>query len=165
MANHIFKETQRINQWWLWLLLFGVLTLVLWPLLSQERIDPSQLSSIGIGVMVVLLAMGILYTLRLQTRIGNGRLQYRYLPFIWRWRTYRWSDIQSIELKTFNSLKEYGGWGIRTNFEHWLYNVRGNQGLLVRTKDKTFKLGTQKPQEAARIIQEFDAFKFRNHGG
>lgn len=165
MANYIFKETQRFTQWWLWLLLFGVLIVVLWPLLGQEAIDPSELRGIGIGLVTVLLAMVLLYSMKLETRIGNGRLQYRFTPFFWRWRTYHWGDIQSMELKTFNSLKDYGGWGIRTNFEHWLYNVRGNRGLLIRTKDKTFKLGTQKPQEAARIIQEFEAFKSRNHGG
>lgn len=165
MANCIFKETQRFTQWWLWLLLFGVLTVVLWPLLGQEAIDPTELRGIGIGLVTVLLAMVLLYSMKLETRIGNGRLQYRFTPFFWRWRTYDWGDIQSMELKTFDSLKDYGGWGIRTNFEHWLYNVRGNRGLLIRTKDKTFKLGTQKPQEAARIIQEFEAFKSRNHGG
>ena len=165
MANYIFKETQRFTQWWLWLLLFGVLTVVLWPLLGQEAIDPSELRGIGIGLLTVLLTMVLLYSMKLETRIGNGRLQYRFTPFFWRWRTYDWADIQSMELKTFDSLKDYGGWGIRTNFEHWLYNVRGNRGLLIRTKDKTFKLGTQKPQEAARIIQEFEAFKSQNHGG
>lgn len=165
MANYTFQESQRFTQWWLWLLLFGVLTLVLWPLMSQEAIDPTELRGIGIGLVTVLLAMVLLYSMKLETKIGYGKLKYRYLPFIWRWRVYDWRDIQSIELKTFNSLKEYGGWGIRTNFEHWLYNVRGNHGLLIRTKEKTFKLGTQKPQEAARILEEFEAFKSQNHGG
>lgn len=165
MATYIFKETQRFTQWWLWMLLFSVLTLILWPLLSYQSVTADMAYDIGIGVGVVMLAMLMLYAAKMETRIGDGRLQYRYIPFIWTWRQFDWEEIESMELKTFNSLLEYGGWGVRTNFRHWLYNVRGNQALLIRTKDKTFKLGTQKPQEAVKAIEEFEAFKQGNHGG
>ena len=64
-----------------------------------------------------------------------------------------------MELVEYNGLWEYGGWGIKWNGDTWSYTIGGKWGVMVKTADKKFLLGTQKPEEVRQVIAEFKAFK------
>jgi hypothetical protein len=64
-----------------------------------------------------------------------------------------------MELIEYNGLWEYGGWGIKWNGDSWSYTTGGKWGILVKTQDKKFLIGTQKPEEAKQAIAQFLAFK------
>lgn len=64
-----------------------------------------------------------------------------------------------MELVEYNGLWEYGGWGIKWNGDTWSYNTGGKWGVMVKTADKKFLLGTQKPEEVRQVIDRFKAFK------
>jgi TRAP-type C4-dicarboxylate transport system permease small subunit len=74
-----FRESQKFNQWWLWLLMIGVLGLTAWggwkAFLEQGDIVPGL---IGVGVtalMAILLAL-----IELRTTITADGIEARFWP-------------------------------------------------------------------------------------
>jgi hypothetical protein len=114
---------------------------------------------IGILALVNIL----LFKMELKTRIDQDSLSFRYFPFI-KERKYRFEEIDSMDLIEYNGLLEYGGWGIKWNFDSWSYTTGGKHGILVKTKKKKFLLGTQKPAEAQKAIDQFNEFKSQSNG-
>jgi hypothetical protein len=157
MEQIIFKETQKFKQPWIWILL-GVLTLyVSYNVVSTW--DTSQDISQAYPIIIVLSVLLLFLAMRLESRATHKHLLYRYPPIINSWRKYSFGEIESMELITYNSLLQFGGWGIRFNADAWLYNVAGKHGIKVVTANKKFIIGTSKPEEAARIIEQFKAYK------
>ncbi|WP_138994574.1 hypothetical protein [Larkinella sp. C7] len=64
----MYKETQHFRQPWLWVLLLGSLALVIY------RWQP-----INVGIMAGV--MGLFWFLRLETRIDQKGIAYRWFPF------------------------------------------------------------------------------------
>lgn len=160
MEDNTFKETQRFNQLWIWIPLVLIAGIVLFSTFSLEEVEYSDLLiPMGIIGLVFLLFL----SLTLITRIDSESLSFSYFPFV-KNRKYNFREIESMELKEYMSLWEYGGWGIRYNFDSWAYNTGGRFGVLVKTKDKKFLLGTHKPEEAKKAIAVFQEYKSRNHG-
>ncbi|SMD43262.1 hypothetical protein SAMN00777080_1847 [Aquiflexum balticum DSM 16537] len=163
MADYILKESQRFNQVLIWIPVVSV-TLILLGLsflLPDKSVDWFDLF---ITFLILGSAVLFLLSFRLEIRIDGKSLQYKYSPIINNWRKYGFEDIEQIEIMKYNSLLEFGGWGIRYNFDHWLYNTGGKYGLLITTKNKKFMLGTHKPEEAQKAIEQFRKFKLEYNG-
>jgi hypothetical protein len=160
MSNYIFKETQRFNQLWIWMLLAFSAGIVFFAVFNPNESGPGDLW-IPIGIIGLLFVLFI--SLTLTTRIDSDSLSFSYFPFVSK-RKYFFKDIESMELKKYNSLWEYGGWGLRYNFDSWAYNTGGRFGIVVKTKDKKFLLGTHKPDEAKKAVAMFEAYKSKDHG-
>lgn len=163
MADYIFKESQRFNQLLIWIPI-GSVTLFI---IGLGLLLPDN--SVGwVDKVVPFLILGavimFLFSLRLDIRIDSNSLQYKYPPLINNWRKYKFEDMEQIELRKYNSFLEFGGWGIRYNFDYWLYTTGGKFGLLISTKNKKFMLGTHKPEEAQKAIEQFRKFKLENNG-
>lgn len=160
MAKYVFKETQRFNQPWIWGILILVSLITLYGMISQpiegwEAIIPI----IILGLVILLFAI-----MQLKTRIDESGLTFSFSPFIGQ-RKYSHEQIQNLELIEYNSLLKFGGWGIRYNFDMWAYNVGGKNGLIVTLKNKKFLIGTQKPEEMKKAIEQFNELKTGNHAG
>lgn len=160
MAKYVFKETQRFNQPWIWGILILVSLITLYGMISQpiegwEAIIPI----IILGLVILLFAI-----MQLKTRIDESGLIFSFSPFIGQ-RKYSHEQIQNLELIEYNSLLKFGGWGIRYNFDMWAYNVGGKNGLIVTLKNKKFLIGTQKPEEMKKAIEQFNELKTGNHAG
>ena len=70
-------------------------------------------------------------------------------------RVIRWEEVETSEIITFNPLRDYGGWGIRSKNGVRVYNVSGNKGLQVKLKSgKTILIGTQLETELTRFLTE-----------
>jgi hypothetical protein len=75
------QETQKFNQWWLWILFMSVVLLLLsqfnWDkdFVDQLTIDKIIPSSIAVGVLVLLL------TLKLTTTITEEKIAVSFFPY------------------------------------------------------------------------------------
>jgi len=158
MSNYVFNENQKFNKIIIWVIMIISLSLVLLiPFLSlvEKNITNGIWASlIGVAGVITLLA-----SIKMQIRIDRNKLMFRYIPFINSWKTYSFDEIQEIKLIKYNSLREFGGWGIRYNFDSWLYNTGGRYGIKVKVGQKKFILGTYKPDEASKVIEQFESFK------
>jgi hypothetical protein len=148
-----FKETQRFTQWWLWLVLLGSWGSMVFALLM----DPpnSLVGQIAIGILAISLPT-LFWQMRLTTRITIEGIYVRFIPFHFKEQFYSWESIESAQIRTYNPLLEYGGWGIKYGFngQGKVYNVAGNQGLqLVFKSGDKLLIGTQKPQEIQAAVR------------
>ncbi|WP_395784399.1 hypothetical protein [Aquirufa sp.] len=142
-----FKETQRFTQWWLWLILFGTWAIMIFALLQEvNEINMSFFIGgfIGLGLPI------FFWQMRLVTRVTSAGIYVRFIPFHFKEQFYPWDSIESAQVRTYDSLFEYGGWGIKYGFsgQGKVYNVSGDQGLqLVFKSGEKILIGTHKPEE------------------
>lgn len=149
----LFTEKQRFNQWWLWLLL-AVTSIA--PIIGvyREYINRSSFQNIRLSSFIIIfLVFLLLIILRLKTTITQQNIQLTYFPFVW--KTINLSDVAFMKVINYDFV---GGWGIRLWTKYGtVYNVRGNKGLHIRLKNgKQLVIGTQKPQELERIVEQLN---------
>ena len=153
-----FQETQRFRQIWIWALILGISGFSVSSLFLLEDKAPLTFGDLAFPLGMILLLNILFLRFTLTTRILANSLSYRFFPFT-RWRTFRFEEIESMELREYNGLWEYGGWGIKWNGDSWSYTTGGKWGILVKTSDKKFLLGTQQPEQVKQVIAEFNARK------
>lgn len=163
MSHYLFKETQKFRQIWIWAILFGATAISIWGIFFTESSKPTEGWEKAVPLGVLLLVNSLFLSLKLKTRIDSESLSFSYYPFI-RERKYKFKEIQSMELIEYNSLLKYGGWGIRYNWDSWAYNTGGRFGIIVKTKDKKFLLGTHKPEEVTKALKLYKEFKSQSDG-
>lgn len=165
----VFNESQRFTQWWLQLINIAVLGLLVyavyqWFVLSEAFGNVSSDDYIGQIVFVALILGSILliYVFRLTTTIDEIGIHYQFTPINFSKKTIRWNELEKCYVRTYNSIKEYGGWGYRSSFgKKKAINIKGNKGIQLEFKDgKKLLLGTQKDQEAQQVIERY--FKINN---
>jgi hypothetical protein len=148
-----FKETQRFTQWWLWLILLGSWGSMVFAIFM----DPPQ--TLGGQFVVGILAISLptlFWQIRLITQITTEGIYVRFIPFHFKSQFYSWDAIESAQVRTYNPLLEYGGWGIKYGFngQGKVYNIAGNQGLqLVFKSGEKILIGTQKPEEIQAAVR------------
>ncbi len=153
MRNH-FEETQRFNQWWLWVLLIGISFLpligVYKQIVLQQPFGSSPLSNLGLAIFALVQLGTLLFfrMLRLETEIDPKTIKIRFWPFSS--KVVLWSDIAHATVVDYGFV---GGWGIRYKTKYGtVYNVRGSMGLAIELKNGTkLCIGTQKPDEMTKL--------------
>ena len=158
MTQVIFQETQRFRQIWIWALILGISGVSLSSFFFLEDKPPLNFGDFAFPIGMILLLNILFLSFTLTTRIEGDSLSYRFFPFT-RWRTFRFEEIETLELVEYNGLWEYGGWGIKWNGDSWSYTTGGKWGIIVKTTDKKFLLGTQQPEQIRQVIAEFKARK------
>lgn len=154
MANtYLFKEKQKFTQWWLWLLLIGILGIVLFGIYGSYQEDKLDFWAVFFSLGIFIPILILFYLLRLLTLVKADGIYVRFYPFHRKWKFYAWKEIEEAKVVTYKPLLDYGGWGIRYGRKGKAYNVKGNQGLQIHFKSgKNLLIGTQKPEELEKVI-------------
>lgn len=113
---------------------------------ASEGLDGEAVATMVVGLGILLLVS----RLTLRTRVTDEGLKVRLAVLS---KTYRWEDIASAEVRTYNPILEYGGWGLRLFVSGWAWNVHGDEGVqLVLTSGTRVLVGSQEaPALAAQI--------------
>lgn len=110
----------------------------------------------GVLYATCLITVGALvssFFMSLNTKIDQTGVYVRFTPFESEWQAYPWNTIAKCELKTYNPIKDYGGWGMRNG----AYNASGDEGLLLTFKDGSeLMIGTQKPEAIKIVLQQLN---------
>jgi len=155
MSKIYFKEEQRFNQWWIWLLLISLSGFWIWQLVQQVFMGIPVGNNPAPDLVVILIGlfpvMGILLFrfMILDTKIDDTGIYYRFSPFQKKYKVIKPEDLARYEVKQYKPVREYGGWGIRygNGKNGTAYNVKGNMGVLFEFKSgRRFMLGTQNPE-------------------
>lgn len=151
----VFKEEQAFRQWWLILIIAGSLVVTAIPVF--KNLDDSEYNFWKVfGLIPLLLILVLFWVMRLNTTINNEGIKARFEPFRIFKRVYHWNEIQECYVRKYAPFSEYGGWGIRTFRKNKAYNVSGNMGIQIVTKDKKrFLIGTNKPWDAERVLKYY----------
>lgn len=154
-----FREEQRFQQWWMWLLIGIIVVVQWWGFVHQivrgkpwgNRPAPDWMMVIlwllfGIGLPLLFLYV------KLTVTVTDDAVDIRFRPLAR--RTIPISDIAQAEACTYSPLREYGGWGIRAGRGgKRAYNVSGDRGVeLTLTDGRKVMIGSQRPDELAQAI-------------
>lgn len=162
MEKVLFVENQKFTQLWLWLLLLiSALAVVLpfgYGIYSQEVLHKpfgnnpvSTILLIAIGSLTLLICAGIIILFvkaNLNTRITTEYIEVNFRPLLWKKVKIFPSSIEKWEVRNYNPLMDYGGWGVKKSFRNGkVYSTSGNCGLFIQFNDgKKLMIGTQKKQ-------------------
>jgi hypothetical protein len=161
LAPPTFRDTQRPHQWWVWVLLSTVTTLLAWTCFLHQIVAGKPLGSDPAPDWVVLLfwvLCGVVFPLlfvtsHLTVEVRDDHLDVTYFPFFRRQLAYR--DMASCKPVTYQPLVHYGGWGIRVNMDgSWAWSMSGNEGVqFVFHNGKRLLIGSRAAQEFARAVE------------
>lgn len=153
-----FSESQRFNQWWLWVV---IITLSFVPVyiglfrLAKGEVD-SLLMEVSLSIVVSSVLILLMRSFCLKTTIDEQGISYQFYPIHNRPVTKKWSEISKIFVRTY-AWKEYGGLGIRYSPRNGeAINISGNTGLQVIFKNgKKLLIGTRQKSAVEEILKYF----------
>lgn len=159
----VFKEEQRFVQTWL-IILLGISVIVPILLIVKEYYKENTTMSINefvFSILGILVSIGFIFFFKLTTRIDEKGIHYQFFPFHFSLKTILWDEIFSAEVRKYNAISEYGGWGLKGGFPFnrkrgKAINIAGNIGIqLVLKNDKKLLIGTQKENDAKRVLETY----------
>ncbi len=149
-----FVETQRFTQWWIMWVYFGLFGLVLFAIIKWYffkeaigNVKPTNYEAqIGLYTIISIVTVLLLMS-KLETRISEKGIAYRFFPFDRNFRLVSWQEMESCAVK---SIRTYGIHGYRIN----RLSIAGNSVVQIDKKDgSTIHIGTQKGKEVRGIIK------------
>lgn len=158
-----FTEQQYFRQIWIWILSIGINGVFVYGFIQQiyfkkpfgnNPLGDKELLILAVGIFLISIAFVFI---RLDTSIDKIGVHYRYFPFQRTMRTISWDRISKSYVRQYSPIGEYGGWGIRIGLfgKGRAFNVSGDNGLqLVYDNEKKFLIGTQKPEDLKKALQE-----------
>ena len=169
MDKELFKEEQRFDQLWLkvplYVLAISNVTLFAYgfyhQLIAGEPWGDNPMSDIGLvfATGLVFLIWGAVFFLfektKLITTIYEKEIRLRFPPFFSKEKAIPIQMIKKMEVRKYNPITEFGGWGLRYGFRGKAYNVKGNIGLQLNFKNgKNLLIGTQKGEQVKWAISK-----------
>ena len=115
-----YKETQRFKIWWAWLAVASLNVLSLYVIVQQlflgKPFGPKPAPDFVLVLIefFFLLLFLFLILIKLQTRITDIGVYFRFFPFQFKETFIEWHELKDAYIRQYNSFLEYGGWGIRT---------------------------------------------------
>ncbi|MFO8147048.1 MAG: hypothetical protein R6U03_06625, partial [Gillisia sp.] len=162
----VFEEKQRFNQWWLYAIFALVITVIVGGIhKDSEGFQNFDNPGSVLFSLAALLPMAFILFLRQDTRIDSQGITTKFFPMGFSRKFFAWKEMEKVYVRKYSPIVEYGGWGIRGIGRKKAYNVAGNLGIQIVTKDKKkFLIGTQKPDAARAVLKQYQHKKSKTSG-
>jgi len=156
----LYHEEQHFRQWWLWTLVLAIAALGWWSFIQQVLFgrpfgnNPAPDWGVWLLWLVIGLGLPLLFRrLKLVLEVTRGEVVVRFSPLSV--RVIPFAEIGGLEVREYNAVMEYGGWGIKGwSRRKMAYNVSGNRGVELTLCDgRRIMLGSQRPDELAEAIE------------
>ena len=162
MDKVLYQEEQRFDQIWmkipLYLIAIGNVFLFGYGIYHQLKAGKpwgenpmSDTGLIVVSCFTIALWTGVFLLFqksKLITKITGTEIRLRYPPFFSKEKIIPIETIKMMEVRKYNPIWEFGGWGIRHGIKGKAYNVKGNIGLQIYFKNgKRLLIGTQKKDQ------------------
>lgn len=158
-----FEEIQRFRTWWAWLAVIALNVLFSYAIVQQVILGkpfgskPASDFILILTGILLLIFLFFLMSVKLKTRITDNGIYYRYYPFQFKERSIEWHELKDAYIREYNSLHEYGGWGIRTGTPKTGKAINtsasSNKGLQLQfSNGKLLLIGTKRSAEIQQII-------------
>jgi hypothetical protein len=160
-----YTEVQKFRAWWIWALVAGINVLFIYAIVQQIILGrpfgtkPAPDIVLILVELVLLLILIFFISIRLKTRISDAGIHYRFSPFHLKERTIEWHELRDAYMRDYNSLLEYGGWGIRIGSSKTGRAINTSEssktGLQLQFHDgRLLLIGTKNPDAVAAIIEK-----------
>lgn len=160
----LFREIQKVNQIWVWLIVaipvinswYGAYQQLLLGKPFGDNPDPDWMVFLFLLIFGVLFPLFI-YFIKLVTEVRNDGLYVCFYPFHRSFKTFPFETIQNYEIRTYNPIIDYGGWGIRNGSKGKAYTIAGNRGVLFEFADgkkvKKLMVGSRTPEKLSEAVR------------
>ena len=156
----LFREVQRFKQPWLWIIIYGIAALAWYGFVQQiifgRPFGSNPAPDWMMWLLLLLIGVGLpwfFHSLRLIVEVREDCIYIRYAPLTT--RRIPFVDVVRFEARTYEPVREYGGWGIMGwSHKRVAYNVSGNEGVeLELVSGQRVMIGSQRSQELAAAIR------------
>jgi hypothetical protein len=153
-----FTENQRFNHpvFMAGLALLSMYSLSKWMnVFYDSSLSPDEIQSRWIGFSIVVLVDLLFIITKLTTKINDQGVSIQFFPFHLKPIIYKWEEIEQLQIKEYNPIGEFGGWGIRFGWgKTKAFTTRGRVGLFITLKQgKKLMIGTQKRNELHKALE------------
>jgi hypothetical protein len=159
--NLQFQEVQQFRQQWLWYLLISSSIISLLPLLvfmfAGEMPLIEGALALAIVLAVTLINIAAFYYIRLEIKITDEGIAYRWWPVFRKYSLINWDDIDHVTIRKYSRFQF--GFHISRDYGR-VHNVDGNMGfqVILRTGKKYF-FGTQKKLSVETVLSQSGKLK------
>lgn len=133
----------------------GMLVLLIWQVVLGHPWGTRPMSNasvIGWTIFLWLVYLRLM-TVRLVTDLRGDKLVVA-MRGLWRARRISLSEIASVEVASFHPVRDYGGYGIRSNRQGTAYLAPGNRGVrLTLSNGARIVVGSQRAEELADVLR------------
>ena len=150
----LFKEQQRFSKW-ITIPVAVLMLVAVFPTTFLSTEDYTENFAIKLLLSSLPIAIAVfMFVLKQETKITADYIEMQYFPLLK--RKWLWKDILEPKVIDYGFV---GGWGIRlwTGYGT-VYNTRGKMGLNFKiskgSKTKEYTIGTQKPDELQKVLQQ-----------
>lgn len=159
MAHLHYEEEQRFTSVvWIWVFsLILILVPVLIAVLSDTVSEPDKIVIALSTVLGFIPVVAILWFSKLQLRIDDTGLHYRFPPAVFRWKTVSGKTIQSFEVSEKRTLSEKMEIGFRRSlfFNTTTMNISGTKIARIQLHDgQKLKIGSENPEGIERALKK-----------
>jgi hypothetical protein len=129
---------------------FAIASLLITFLALVLNFSANESDWIGMLILsiVIVSIVPLLLLASVHLRIEKEGIYIRYFPFHFKPLFFNWSEIDHFELRKYNPLSEYGGWGLKGSKNNRAYNVSGDMGLQITLKSgRKLLVGTANPKK------------------
>jgi len=127
-----YTSRQKLSKAWVWVLFI----ISIGNFFIMLTILETHLVTGIIGMAIPFLVLILLLTLKLEVAVDEEKITYKLFPFHWHEKRIYRKDIEKLEVRNYNALSEYGGWGLRYSSEHGkAYILNGDLGLQLYLKN------------------------------
>lgn len=173
--SNTFSEVQRFRLKWAWAAVIALNGLFIYAIIQQVILGkpfgnkPASNTTLILLEIIPLLLLAFILSIRLYTTYDNTGIQYRFKPFQFRTTTIEWHELADAYMRTYSSLYEYGGWGIRYGGQKTGKAINTSEscktGLQLQFKGGTqLLIGTKNPDAIQKILDEVFAAGKINRG-
>ncbi|MGB0892386.1 MAG: hypothetical protein ACPGUU_08540 [Flavobacteriaceae bacterium] len=161
----IFKEEQRFTQTWLiaLLLISGIIPIILIIMEYVEENSKMTTNEFLLIIGAVIVSLSFIFFFKLNTRIDEKGIQYKFFPFHFSYRIIKWSEVKKVYVRKYDPIGDYGGWGLKGG-ALWnkkagtAINVSGDIGIqLILKNGKKILIGTKKETEAKQVLKTYNS--------
>jgi hypothetical protein len=158
----IYREAQRFRQVWIWVIVLAIVGLEWYSavrqLLLHRPVDTNSMPDITTAIFWFIFGIGLpalLFFSQLITEVRDDGIYIRFSPFHMTFRRIAFTEVKQCKVRTYNPIREYGGWGIRVRRKGKAYNVSGDRGVQIELLNgDRLLIGSQRAEELWRAIPE-----------
>ncbi|WP_027726299.1 DUF6141 family protein [Tuberibacillus calidus] len=154
-AGVLFHESQRLKQWWVWVLII-LLAMCFWYGFIKQVFfnEPFGSKPAPDGMLIVaFIIFGLLFplfiaSLNIKLIVNQDGLFLRYFPMHRHYIKFSFNDIIDYSETNHRPIRQFGGWGIRFNIKgEKAYTIHGKKAIKIKMKSgQTIVIGTKNPK-------------------
>lgn len=157
----ILKEEQRFTQTWLIILIVVSIIVPIIMIIYEYSKEDTSMSTTEFVLIIsfILIIIVPFFFFKLITRIDEKGIHYKYFPFHRSYRTILWTEIKTANIRKYDAISEYGGWGIKGGFRRKkgkAISISGNLGIqLELINSKKILIGVKKKSDAKKALNTY----------